>query len=112
MPAQPYSVAISADGSYIVVGLAPQGTAVAFYRYQSVWIECAKVVSNIGTGGFASSVAMSVDGAMVAIGAYAENNIQGAVYLQSLCPPGHFFENGACETCEAGTYSASVGATS
>ena len=90
-----YSVSISADGAYAVIGAygddaganSNQGSAYIFVRSGTSWTQQAKLVASDGAASdyFGWSVSISADGAYVVIGAYADkvgaNTTQGSAYI-------------------------------
>jgi virulence-associated protein VapD len=86
-----YSVSISADGAYAVIGAyrtnSIQGSAYIFVRSGTSWTQQAKLVASDGATNdqFGYSVDISGDGAYAVIGAYTDatgaNNNQGSAYI-------------------------------
>ena len=90
-----YSVSISADGAYAVIGAyyddiganGDQGSAYIFVRSGTSWTQQAKLVASDGAASdqFGWSVSISADGAYAVIGAYGDdtgaNNGQGSAYI-------------------------------
>ena len=90
-----YSVSISADGAYAVIGAiyddvganSDQGSAYIFVRSGTSWTQQAKLVAGDGAASdnFGSSVSVSADGAYAVIGAYGDdvgaNSGQGSAYI-------------------------------
>jgi len=90
-----YSVSISADGAYAVIGAISddaganinQGSAYIFVRSGTSWTQQAKLVAGDGALAdyFGFSVSISANGAYAVIGAYADdvgtNSDQGSAYI-------------------------------
>jgi virulence-associated protein VapD len=89
-----WSVSISADGAYAVIGArvdvganSNQGSAYIFVRSGASWTQQAKLAASDGAAGdqFSRSVSISADGAYAVIGAYVDaigaNSAQGSAYI-------------------------------
>ncbi len=90
-----YSVSISADGAYAVIGAyadviganGNQGSAYIFVRSGTSWTQQTKLVASDGAASdnFGYSVSISGDGAYAVIGAYLDdvgaNGDQGSAYI-------------------------------
>jgi len=80
-------VAISDDGSTVVVGAYDDGNglggAYIFEKVNGVWTEMAKLTStdNVGPNNFGSSVSISGDGSTVVVGASRDDTYTGATYI-------------------------------
>ncbi len=71
------SIAISPDGTTLAVGAANENSNIgAAYIYQSVsgtWTQMARVTSGVGSGYFAGSIYLNLDGTIAVIGTDNEN---------------------------------------
>jgi len=81
------SVAIS--GNYAIIGAHADddlgngaGSAYVFERFDSVWVEVAKLTASDGTGGDAFGFSLSISGDYIIVGAYGEGGSgRGAAYI-------------------------------
>jgi hypothetical protein len=89
-----YSVAISNDGNYAIVGAWKEdamgidaGAAYIYVRSGSTWTQQAKIVANAATGAnsagglFGHSVAIDIDGDTVIVGSPGADSSLGAAYV-------------------------------
>lgn len=83
-----FSVAMSASGKIIAVGTVfdSAGTVWIYSKTESTWSLLGSKLSPTGNTGnslFGSSVALSADGSILAVGGYADNSSYGAVWVYS-----------------------------
>ncbi|AYV81197.1 MAG: hypothetical protein Harvfovirus20_16 [Harvfovirus sp.] len=94
LPGVGYSVALSYDGNYLVMGSPSvddlNGATFVFHRENNVWTQMAKLVGmgtpqypNIGFGLQGYSVAISRNAKTIAIGGIFDNVLTGAVWIFS-----------------------------